>query len=523
MTEARHAKFNDTVCHLEPNVKEGPGGLRDLQTVEWLAKLRESAPETDIAVERSREFLWNLRCQLHASAGRDHNVLSFDTQEQLSPDPAGAMREYYRHARVAFRASLRAVETCESLFSNGLIRSFRDWRSRLSNSEFSVVRDRVMLRSPQQMTVDTTVLFRLFEFVGRHGIPLSFDTERRVREAMSTGQSMLPEASAMWPLLRSVLSQPNAALALHGMQETGLLTAVLPAWETIDCLVLRDFYHRYTVDEHTLIAVGHLDSLRTETDPARRRFAEMLTETQDMPILISAVLLHDIGKSDGLSGHAHASALEAVGNLRRIGVPEDEIETITFLIEHHLDLSAVMNSRDLNDPATGVELANRVETLEKLRYLTLLTYADISAVNPDSMTPWRLEQLWHTYLTGHRELTRELDTGRIHVTEADNGKAEWLEGFPTRYVRTHTPAQIEGHMKLAQQARKEGVALEIVHRGSAWHLTVVASDRSGLLAGLTGAVSSFGMNIVRAEAFSNTSGLILDAIVFEDPMRALGT
>ena len=126
-----------------------------------------------------------------------------------------------------------------------------------------------------------------------------------------------------------------------------------------------------------------------------------------------------------------------------------------FLIEHHLDLSAVMNSRDLSDPGDRARLGARVETLEQVRLLTLITYADISAVNPDAMTPWRLEQLWRTYLVGHRELTRDLDTERIHVH--GRREAAFLEGFPTRYLRTHTDEQIRAHMELAQAEREMAV------------------------------------------------------------------
>jgi len=520
MTQARHLKFDNTISHLEPNIKEGPGGLRDLHVVGWLSKLRETPPAPDPALDNAAAFLFSVRAHLHTQAGRDSNVLTFDMQEEMSPDPAVWMREFFRHARVIHRSALGTVEACEGMLSSGLIRSFRDWRSRLSNTEISVIRDRVMLRSPQNLFSDALLLFRLFEFVGRHGIPLSIDTERRIREGVTARTVALPDPAHQWSALKTVLSQPHAALALHGMDNTGLLGLLLPAWKTIECLVIRDFYHRYTVDEHTLITISHIDRLRTGSDPTRRRFTEMLSETQDPALLVIALIFHDVGKSDGLSGHAQASAREASTQLTCMGMPEEERLIVEFLVEHHLDISAVINSRDLSDPATAVDLATRVETLEKLRYLTLLTYADISAVNPDAMTPWRLEQLWHAYLAGHRELTRELDTDRIHARQPDH-KSDWLEGFPVRYLRTHSGSQIDSHMQLASEAKETGAAVEIVRRSGAWHLTVVSKDRPGLLAGLAGAVSSFGMNIVRVEAFANNSGWILDSLMFEDPMRTL--
>ncbi|MBC7925873.1 MAG: hypothetical protein H7039_09470 [Bryobacteraceae bacterium] len=522
LTATRHAKFGNTISHLEPNVKEGPGGLRDLHVSLWLARLREVPPPTDPALESAKNFIWELRCVLHSRTARDSNVLTFDHQEEMAADPAAWMREYYRHAKTIYRQTQAAIETCESLAATGLVRSFRDWRSRLSNAELTVVRDRVMLRGPGNLDTDRGLLFRLFEFVGRHGIPVSLDTERRIQQMLLNGSAPL-NATPVWPDLKTIFAQPHAALALQEMSETGVLPSLFPAWRSIDCLVVRDFYHRYTVDEHTLVAIGHLDKLRSGTDPSHRRFSEMLGETPDIPLLVTALIFHDVGKSDGLTGHAKASAQAAEADLRTIGVPDDERATILFLIEHHLEISATMNSRDLADPATAAELANRVQTLEKLRSLTLLTYADISAVNPEAMTPWRLEQLWHAYLAGHRELTRELESARIHVTEtpSSDGRSGWMEGFPIRYLRTHSDSQIEQHLQLAREAAGGGLGLDLSKRSGAWHLTVVTSDRPGLLAGLAGTVSSFGMNIVRAEAFSNTGGLVLDSITFEDPMRTL--
>lgn len=520
LAQARHEKLHNTIYHLEPNIKEGPGGLRDLHTVRWIAKLREAPPEQDPESESARDFLWALRWDLHTRFGRDYNVLTFDVQEDLAADPAIWMREYFRHARAVYRNVLHAVEACEQMVTTGLMRSFRDWRSRLSNAEFSVVRDRVMLRVRQSPAADPMVLFRLFEFIARHGIRLSLDAERRIYEGISKSEISFTAQPPVWPALRGVLSLPHADIALRSMHETGLLHLILPPWRSIDCLVVRDFYHRYTVDEHTLVALGHIGQLRTNNEPSRRRFAEMLSEVPNVSILLMALLFHDIGKSSGLVGHAHASAVEAEEALSAIGMPEQERSLVTFLVEHHLDLSNVMNSRDLSDTATAAELSGRVETLEKLRSLTLLTYADISAVNPEAMTPWRLEQLWLTYLAGHRELTRELDTERIHSETADR-RSEWLDGFPVRYVRTHTPQEIEAHIHLARESREAGAGIAVEGRSGAWNLTVVTADRAGLLAGLAGAVSSFGMNIVRAEAFANTSGLVLDSIVFEDPKRTL--
>jgi [protein-PII] uridylyltransferase len=176
-----------------------------------------------------------------------------------------------------------------------------------------------------------------------------------------------------------------------------------------------------------------------------------------------------------------------------------------------------MQSRDLFDPQTVRELAHQLETVERLKALTLLTYADISAVNPNVMTAWRAEQLWQLYMIVYGELTRELESERVEaVTE------EFLQGLPTRYLRTHSQDEIKRHVALEVESRKhDGVAVELVRLEAAWQLTLVAPDRAGLFAAAAGSLSSFGMNIVRAEAFANRHGQVLDTFTFEDPHRTL--
>jgi [protein-PII] uridylyltransferase len=183
-----------------------------------------------------------------------------------------------------------------------------------------------------------------------------------------------------------------------------------------------------------------------------------------------------------------------------------------------------MQSRDVFDPQTAVELARQVETVERLKMLTLLTYADIGAVHPEAMTPWRAEQLWQVYLMVYNALTRELETDRIEaVPSGPPERVEFLAGVPMRYLRTHTEAEIAAHMALEARSRTQagGAAVEVCRLDAAWRLTLVAPDRPGLFAAAAGTLSSFGMNIVKAEAYSNRRGLVLDTFTFEDPMRTL--
>jgi [protein-PII] uridylyltransferase len=503
LAEARRAGFQNTIYHLEPNIKDTPGGLRDLQGIRWFASLRPgpASIEERPGLRPAFEFLSAVRIRLHEMARRDQNILSFDAQERMSEQPGALMRDYYRHARLVDRYARRAL--AQALEQPGsLLGRFQDWRSRLSTSEFTVSRDQVLLRQPHHLPRN----LGLFEFVARHGLRLAPDTLERL-------SSYAPEAD--WNDWKRLLSLPRAALGLRAMQEAGALGVALPEWRHIECLVVRDFYHRYTVDEHTLVAISSLESL---TD---KRMAALFEEIENPAVLRFALLMHDIGKG---SGHEHVGESLKISRvvMQRIGVSEAEQADIEFLIDRHLDLSTVMTSRDLTDESTARNLADRVGTIERLKMLAMLTYADISAVNPQAMTPWRMEQLWRVYLLAHAELTRELETSRIHEASGlPPEQAAFLEGLPTRYLRSHTPTEIAGHLALAAQLESRPVAIEITHDRGVHRLTLLTRDRPGLFAGVAGAISSFGLNIVKVEAFSNAAGVVVDTFTFADPHKTL--
>lgn len=528
LARARHAKYAGTFYHLEPNVKETPGGLRDHQLVCWLDQLHGTRDGAAAELQAAFRFLGRLRCYLHCQSGRDNNALSFDAQDAIAElwrdgDAARWMREYYRHARVVYRAAIRALDSSEAQFSS-LFAQFRDWRSRVSNAEFHVSRERVYFRLPQRLEHDPAMALRLFEFVGRHGMHLALETVRRLEQysaALSGYLAKPPEP--LWPAFKAILATPHCALALNAMHETGALAALLPEWGPVECLVIRDFYHRYTVDEHTLRAIRILEDLRATKDPALKQIAALYAEIDRLDLVTYALLFHDLGKAlkEGLA-HVGASSELAAAAMARLGVPEEDRRVVIALIEHHLALSSVMNSRDLEDPATAPFIAGKVGTLEILKQLTVLTFADISAVNPTAMSPWRLEQLWRVYLLGYHELTRELESDRIHEGGVEKaGMEEFLEGFPVRYLRKHSAAEIEAHYQLEQRSRERGVAVDIRKENGFYALTLVARDRPALLSAIAGAMAGFGMNILRAEGFANRNGIILDTFVFEDPHRTL--
>ncbi|MBI3665521.1 MAG: [protein-PII] uridylyltransferase [Acidobacteria bacterium] len=557
----RHARHGDTIYHLEPNIKEAPGGLRDFQLSCWLAQLNHVSrsaplapahcPETflpeDCRAEglEAKRFLFALRCYLHYLNGRDNNILTFEHQERIAveggaslarPAAAAWMREYFRRARTIHRLAERMMEETGAP-EHSLFALFRDRKSRLSNADFAVARGRVFLRRPEALESEPGMVLRLFEFIARHGLPIAAETERRIKSALAVFRLHLEQARRfelrLWDTVASILRLPHPYQALAAMRETGVLAALFPELERIDCLVVRDFYHRYTVDEHSLQAIRALEELRRADNELSRPLAGLLEETGQPELLLFALLFHDSGKGGEGGSHVSASLELAEGAMDRLRMDEQDREAVRFLIRHHLEMSATMTGRDLADPATAQAFAARVGTIERLRQLTLMTYADLAAVNPEALTPWRQDLLRQLYLATCRQLTREMEASRIGpaeaplaaqlaATEADQATiCRFLEGLPKRYLLTHSPEQIARHLRLEETFRRKSVAMSLELRHAIYELVLLASDRPYLLASIAGTLASFAMNILKAEAYSNSSGMVLDTFVFADPLRNL--
>ncbi len=528
LTRSRHARFGGTIYRLEPDIKESPGGLRDYQTIRWLAGLRQAAAWDD---PYPAEFIFSARCLLHFLAARDSNVLSFEAQDAVAEapfsnwrDPADWMRVYYRHAAAIHAAALLELEAGESA-DRSLLASFRDWRSRLSNADFTVSRDLLFLKNPSELEVDSTLPLRLFEFVARHGIHPARQTQERL---VAHSQRWQPRFAAHPPqadFWRDLLQHEHCVDALRVMSGSGFLAAVIPEWGRIDHLVVRDFYHHYTVDEHTMVALGVLERLRDSKTGPEKRIRELIDESAgQLWLLRLALLLHDVGKGSG-QDHASESLSIARRFLARIGAEVFDARVVEFLIENHLLISQALQSRDLHDPATASWLASQVKTAEILRLLTILTYADISAVNPGAMTPWRAEQIVSVYHGVHRRLLGTLAPNGTTAEEVYGDLTpemrEFLAGLPARYLWTHDRAEVESHVLLFAEARRAGVAIDIERRAGNWRLTIVTADRPFLLASLSGALASFGLNILKAGAFTNAAGYAVDNFTFADPARTL--
>jgi [protein-PII] uridylyltransferase len=460
------------------------------------------------------------------------------------------MRVYFRQARVVDQLTARLIDDSAPAHS-ALYALYQDWRSRLSNADFSVVRGRIFARRPAAFADDPTLLLGLFELVARHGLPLSHETEKLVRSQLASAGPEGLRLPQLWQNFRRILVQPHAAEALRNMHRLGLLTRLFPEFRAIDSLVIRDFYHRYTVDEHSFMTIENLHRLlREKIKPARqetfgagqaweKKFAEILSEVEHPELLYFTLLFHDVGKGmPEFESHVEGSLLALARIQERLQLPQEAWQTIQFLVASHLEMSAASQRRDVFDPETVRGFAKVVETTERLKMLCLLTYADIGAVNPEALTPWKAELLWQLYAATTNHLARSVDDERLRMTEASAVDLEkvlavlgapagaedlrvFLEGFPRRYTATHSPQQIAAHFELARQLLHEQIVVEIQPRHGHFQLTVVTADRPFLFASITGTLAAWGMSIVKADAFANAVGMILDTFTFVDLHRTL--
>jgi [protein-PII] uridylyltransferase len=322
------------------------------------------------------------------------------------------------------------------------------------------------------------------------------------------------------------------------MHALGMLELLIPEFHGIDALVIRDAYHRYTVDEHTMVLIDTLHGLeRPQTGQMAEwaaRFGALLRDTQHCALLYLAALMHDTGKGRSSDDHARESERMAQGVIERLELDVYESEMVLSLIRNHLEMSAALR-RDVFDTETVRAFAGKVQTPEALRMLTLFTYADIQAVHPDALTPWKAENLWRLYLATASFLDRSVDDERVgarvgkelvlRVTALMPGKRaeieRFLEGFPERYLRTRTPDQVRMHFEMAEWIERDPVQLRFQYAPGTSEITLLAPDRPLLFADMAGALAAWGMNIVTADAFSNRQGIVVDNFRFTDTFRTL--
>ena len=459
------------------------------------------------------------------------------------------MRVYFGHVRDVHRVCTQLLEEIPAAWSS-LYRQFQGWRSKIASDDFSVVDGLIFLKQPKQAHQsaglrDPEMLLRLFHFMAEHGLKLSTTTEYKVEQALPALASTPPRGAELWLYLQETLVQSHAADALRAMNALRLLALLLPELKGIEALVVRDFYHRYTVDEHSFLAIEHLHRLKESKSEWDHRFAELLGELEQPELLYLALLLHDSGKAVPGENHVEVSLQLTDSCMERLDLDSADRDTVRYLVASHLEMSAAMR-RDVFDPANVKAFAERVGVPERLKMLCLMTYADIKAVNPEAMTPWKADNLWQLYIACANYMTRSADE-RVHT--GDNKDAPsfahsnpassnlahlqslapvagkkiniFLEGLPQRYLRIHGASDVLAHAEMAARLGQDGVQLSLKQIRHWYELTLITTDRPFLFASVSGALAAWGMNIVKANAFSNTAGIVVDTFYFTDRFRTL--
>ncbi len=561
--DGRVAKAGASRYLVEPNVKDGKGGLRDLNTLFWIAKytyrVRDQielvhaglfTPDEYKLFERCEEFLWRVRCHLHFVTGRSEERLSFGLQpkiaERLGFGARGALSGVERFMKAYFLiakdvgdltaivcAELEARHAKKTPVLDRWIGRFRD-RFRATAMEAEDFRNdngRVNLRGDDAFERDPVNLIRLFWLADRHNLPIHPDATRlanRSLKLINRAVRIDPEANR---LFLDILTSKNAPeTILRQMNEAGVLGRFIPDFGRIVAMMQFNMYHHFTVDEHLLRSVGVLSSIETGRLEREHPLASRLIDTiQNRRALYVAVLLHDIAKGRP-EDHSIAGAVIAKKLGPRYGLSQAETETVAWLVEHHLLMSMTAQSRDLSDSRTIEKFAGIVQSLERLKLLLILTAADIRAVGPGTWTAWKGTLLRTLYdetevvlSGGHSEIART-DRVRLIQIALRERLTDWSAEVFDAYSQRHGQAywlKVDGtrHFKnavfiksITEEGRTSATACETDAFRGVTELTVYAPDHPRLLSIITGACAAAGGNIVDAQIFTTMDGFALDAI-----------
>jgi [protein-PII] uridylyltransferase len=543
--DVRHAKHEDAVCVQEPNVKEGRGGLRDLHTVLWIAHARLGArglagleaggwidEREHRTARRAYDFLCRVRNEAHFSTGRKTDRLGLDLQDELARrlgfTPRGGllsselfMREYYLRATDLAEFADRLVRREMEPPARGILTALR---SRRPARGLEVRAGRLHMRG-REVAGGGGALMEVFAAAQAEGAALSDELADAIRGRLShVDRNLRRDAHAARVFVDVLRWRGRVGGALRAMHRTGFLGRYLPEFARVSFLVQHDFFHRYTVDEHTLRAIEALDEVATGTSAAVRPFGRVLDEVEDAAPLYLGMLLHDVGKGRG-GGHVEKGARIAPRVCERLGLDARTSADVVFLVRAHLEMSQVSQQRDLSEGALIASFADRVGSLERLNLLLLLTYADHRAVAPGIWNEWKAALLWELYhrtrerlagipgkaaSRGHESQAKAVEALRASFEEADIERH--FAGMPERYLRSTDASRMERHFRLAAARGGEPVAFgwRDLSDGHCTEMTVVAEDREGLFARLAGMLTANGVDVLSVELWSRADGVAID-------------
>jgi [protein-PII] uridylyltransferase len=550
--EERHARFGDTVFLLEPNLKNGEGGYRDLLVGLWAAKARYrcrdfgdlvqagQASERQVnALIEARRFYLQLRTAAHLHAKRKADRLTFEAQEAIAPtlpdmaprakvvlasgaviEPAVApaveslMQRYFVHAKAVKREVERLLERC-------LVEPQKKPLQRNLDGTFALFNGKLTTRDPEVFRDRPGEMVRLFNVALETGAEIYGHTKDLVADAVvRAGDRLTQDRQAGQEFMKLLLDDRDnrTPSLLEQAHDLGLLAGVMPEFAPCTGRVQHDLYHVFTVDQHQLYAVARLKALaRGELAEALPTATQALKEVTRRAPLYLGTLLHDVGKPLG-KGHSETGARLATAIGKRLGLSDEDVSQTEFMVKKHLLMSHLSQRRDLNDVAMIANLAQELTDEETLRELYLLTIADMSMVAPGNMTDWKEQLLRELYartmahfrrgpdLAGNDKSSlverRKLRTAEL-LGDKPEALADWFAGVPDRYVTLTPPRQIARHIALSRR-RKGPVAVEVVHRPRKGisELSVCADDAPGLLARIAGVLLANRVDVLAAQITS---------------------
>ena len=562
--DLRHLKVGESRYLVEPDVKDGKGGLRDLNTLFWIAKFLHATNSTDELAEKGafaqeelaifkkcERFLWAVRCHLHFLSKRGNDRLSFDRQsdiaERLGYKSHGGLRHVERFMKHYFLVAKDVGDLTRILCASLEARQVKDVPrigrvfgrliSRTSGAladapAFRIESARVVLKAPDVFAKDPVNMVRLFAAAGRHGAEIHPDALKQLRKSLGLIRGAMlidAEANAIFLELLTASEQPDVALRM--MNEAGVLGRFVPPFGRIVAMMQFNMYHHYTVDEHLIRTIGHVASIErgklAEDHPLASAIFPTITSRR---VLYAAAFLHDIAKGRK-EDHSIAGARIALELCPRLGLSAPETETVAWLIRHHLLMSETAQMRDLNDFKTILDFCAIVQSVERLKLLLILTVADIRAVGPGVWNGWKGQLLRNLYaeaepvLTGgHTAVSRKervagaqaAFSARVPDWSGAEKKAYVARHYEAYWLGTGTDKQLKHAELIAKASPKEVVTgTETDAFTAITELTVHAPDHPRLLALITGACAAAGANIAGAQIFTTADGMALDTILIQ--------
>lgn len=567
----RHRMYSRAPFLLEPHIKNGPGGLRDYQSAMWLVRtvfpvkdLQDMVLHALLSQDESRElaqarkFLWQVRLEMHRTAARKEDQLTFNLQELLGKDfpgrakesvPAeGFMKEYYRHAtRVRY-----FVEECIQKVTDPSLGAGPEGPSYVPEElgcGFQVIRGRLTLVDERAFSQDPARIMEAIAYAHEHGVQLDLFTRDEIKASLDMVDAGFRRSRRVRDAFLSMLETDDCGYgALELMHRLGLLQAYVPEFGKICFQVQHDAYHAYTVDLHCLETVRELALIRKskEKGAAEPLSSQVAAEVESWGGLALAALLHDIGKGNG-TGHALRGARLAETILERWWVPRSEAERTIFLVREHITLMDTALGRDLTEEKVVVELCRTVGSLARLNDLYLLTMADLRATGPDLLTDWKDQLLKELYLKARRILetgdlvspestlrvreAREKVRGILATQVPQHEVERWLEALPSRYLLTTEEELLAHQVPLALEIIGKRRQVRIAHRILPEHqeIIVCTKDAPRLFSRICGVMVAHGLNILRARIHTWANGIAMDTFRVEpiganpresvDPMR----